>query len=92
VSNTAIETPDPPRRGPGRPRGSRYNWDERFRRREFVMERGIDYFCSQSSMSYMLRNEARKRLLYVRLEDIDWGFRVTVSPEPFRRHRETTTA
>ncbi len=47
----------------------KYRWEEWFAKPRTVLVQGIDYNCSQSTMSQMVRNEASMRHLRVRVED-----------------------
>ena len=51
----------------GRPR--KYRWEEWFGRPLTVLVNGLDYHCSQSTMSQMVRNNASQRGLRVRVTD-----------------------
>ena len=51
----------------------KYDWDKLFSREVnelSVLEGGVDYECSQANMIQMLRNEACKRKVRVRLSDL----------------------
>lgn len=46
-----------------------YPWEQWFARPRCLITYGIDYQCAQSSMTQMIRNNASKRGLRVRLTD-----------------------
>ena len=46
-----------------------YDWDLWFGRPCTVIRRGVDYRCSQSSMCQIIRNNAWRRRVRVRLTD-----------------------
>jgi hypothetical protein len=46
-----------------------YNWDHWFLPPGFVIFRGKDYECSQSSMVQQIRNEATKRRIRITVDD-----------------------
>lgn len=48
----------------------KYNWDELFKRESSLLERWVDYSCSQSNMIQQIRNEASKRGLRIRISDL----------------------
>jgi hypothetical protein len=47
----------------------KYQWEEWFARDRTVLLSGVHYRCSQSTMCQMVRNEASRRRLRVRLRD-----------------------
>ena len=55
-----------------------YDWQRWFRRRKFILKRGVDYRCQTSSMVQQIRNAAYKRGLSVSLEEDNGALTVTV--------------
>lgn len=53
----------------GRPR--KYLWEEWFSARRTVLQRGVDYRCSQSAMINQIRNRASRCGVHVSLTDGD---------------------
>lgn len=49
----------------------KYDWDRLFEQDQVLLERGEDYNCSQSNIIQQIRNEASKRGLRIRLNDLD---------------------
>lgn len=47
----------------------RYKWDDWFALRKFILRRGEQYSCSQSSMAQQIRNAASNRNLRVKITD-----------------------
>lgn len=54
----------------------KYQWDKWFGMKHFELVRGVDYFCSQSTMSQTIRNNASHRGVGVRMKDT--GSRIIV--------------
>jgi hypothetical protein len=47
----------------------KYDWDGLFNQEFALLEKDIDYHCSQSNIIQQIRNEASKRRLRVRITD-----------------------
>ncbi len=56
----------------------KYPWEEWFAKLRMTLVQGIDYHCSQSSMAQSIRNNASRRGLKVRLQDIGDAIMVQV--------------
>ena len=61
----------------------KYQWEEWFSRPRTVLVRGIDYHCSQTSMSTATRNAASKIGVGVRL--VDTGDKIIINVHKLRR-------
>lgn len=48
----------------------KYNWNELFKQDNILLEYGEDYHCSQSNMIQQIRNQASKRKLRIRINDL----------------------
>ncbi len=48
----------------------KYHWEEWFGRPRTILEQGVHYDCSQSTMAQIIRNNASQRGLRVRVVDI----------------------
>jgi hypothetical protein len=60
-----------------------YDWDDWFSRPRFILRKGRDYDCAQSSMAQQIRNAAAARNLLVNVRDTGTGFIVWVTrPDP----------
>ena len=60
-------------------RRGKYHWDEWLTSfDEIVLYKGLDYFCSQSTMVNMARIEASRRRLSICIDDTDFSLRITV--------------
>lgn len=63
-----------------------YRWDDWFAnpRRIFTLVKGVDYFCSQGSMSQQIRNAAHDRGISVRVLERDNQLTVVIlnTPKP----------
>lgn len=46
-----------------------YQWEQWFERPRTVLVRGVDYHCSQTTMSGMVRNNASRRGVRTRITD-----------------------
>lgn len=57
-----------------------YHWLEWFKRKQFVLRRGLDYRCPQTTMVQQIRNAAVKYGVKVSIKDVNDGFIVNVSP------------
>lgn len=55
-----------------------YDWDARFTRRGFVLWKGRDYNCSQSSICQQIRNAASQRGWEIEISDEGNRVEVTV--------------
>lgn len=53
------------------PAHRKYDWNKLFERDQSLLERGEDYHCSQSNIIQQIRNEASKRGLRIKLNDLD---------------------
>lgn len=58
-----------------------YDWPTWFSQRRFVLRRGEDYSCTQSSMEGQIRNAATRYGVKVRVEDQGEQITVTVLEE-----------
>ena len=47
----------------------KYQWEQWFEQPQTVLVRGVDYHCSQTTMSGMIRNNASRRGVRTRLID-----------------------
>lgn len=56
----------------------RYDWEKWFKRREFTLEKGRDYVCSQSAIAQQIRSEASRRGVSVHVADTGTGVIVLV--------------
>jgi hypothetical protein len=45
----------------GPTRQPRYPWDQWFRRRKFILRRGVDYLCQPYTMMILIRMKAAQR-------------------------------
>lgn len=54
-----------------------YDWNDWFNRARFVLRKGEDYHCPQSSMAQQVRNQAARRGVAVKVED--QGDQITVT-------------
>lgn len=57
----------------------KYKWREWFDQREFILTQGEHYHCSQSTMAQVVRNNASKRGLRVRVMDTGQQIEVKVT-------------
>ena len=66
----------------------KYDWKTLLKGRKFVLRHGIDYSCARSSIPQQVRNAACRHGKFVRIEEGEDGFIVTVSSKPFiwRKH------
>lgn len=56
----------------------KYPWEQWFGQKRTVLRRGVDYQLSQSMMHQMIRNNASRRRLRVRIADTGTGMIVEV--------------
>ena len=59
----------------------KYDWETWFAQGRVVIRRGVDYFCTQSSMASQVRNAASRRGIRVRLIDNDNSFAIEAVDE-----------
>lgn len=52
---------------------SKYRWKEWFRKRQFILRRGLDYKCPPSTMAQQIRNAAVKFGVKVSIVEADNG-------------------
>ena len=72
----------------------KYDWKFLFLKKSFKLRHGVDYACARSSMPQQIRNAACRHGRFVRIEETEDGFTVTVSMKPFvtrRKHAKTRT-
>lgn len=61
---------------------AKYPWARLFRRKTFVMRKGVDYRCGTAAIVQQVRNAASARGLSIRLTEAADSVSVAVAPTP----------
>lgn len=70
----------------------KYSWEEWFGRERTTLVHGIDYHCSQSTMVATVRNNASKRKLRVRINDLGNSITMEVVGEILHTDKATVAS